>query len=81
MATAMRTILTAAGMEVVATGNDYAPHELLVVQRRVPSVWSARRNAAISRRYEGMQAAWNARHTAEREAWEAEQRASQAEGE
>ncbi|EMD24138.1 hypothetical protein B0293_03850 [Amycolatopsis azurea DSM 43854] len=65
MAVAMRTILTAAGMEVSGTGNDYAPHELLVTRRLVPSAWSARRDARFSRRFEAMGAAWNARHAAE----------------
>ncbi|WP_235096790.1 hypothetical protein [Amycolatopsis decaplanina] len=65
MSAAMRTILTAAGMEVSGTGNDYAPHELLVTRRLVPSVWRARRDARFARRYEAMGAAWNARNAAE----------------
>lgn len=64
MSAAMRAILTAAGMEVAGTGNDYAPHELLVTRRVVPSVWRARRDAQFSRRYESMVAAWNVRNAA-----------------
>ncbi|MEV6911215.1 hypothetical protein [Amycolatopsis sp. NPDC051071] len=65
MSTAMRIILTAAGMEVSVTDNDYAPHELLVTRRIVPSVWRARRDAQFTRRYESMGTAWNARNAAE----------------
>lgn len=64
MSEAMRKILTAAGLEVARTGNDYAPHELVVTRRVNPSVWRARRDAQFTRRHEGMLAAWNARHAA-----------------
>ncbi|WP_410657528.1 hypothetical protein [Amycolatopsis sp. lyj-112] len=65
MSTAMRAILTAAGLEVSGTDNDYAPHELLITRRVVPSVWRARRDAQFSRRYESMVAAWKVRNAAE----------------
>lgn len=65
MAEAIRKILTAAGFEVSDTDNDYAPHELLVTRRVAPSVWSARRDAQFTRRYDSMRAAWNARNAAE----------------
>ncbi|MEU3627522.1 hypothetical protein BS329_41100 [Amycolatopsis coloradensis] len=54
MSAAMRTILMAAGMEVSGTGNDYAPHELVVTRRVAPSVWRARRDAQFVRRTDSM---------------------------
>lgn len=65
MAEAMRKILTAAGLEVRRTENDYGPHELLVTRRVEPSVWRARRDATFTRRYESMQEAWRKRHAEE----------------
>ncbi|RSN39937.1 hypothetical protein DMC64_36375 [Amycolatopsis sp. WAC 04197] len=46
-------------------GNDYSPHELLVTRRVAPSVWSVRRDAQFTRRYDSMRAAWNARNAAD----------------
>ncbi|HET6705555.1 hypothetical protein [Amycolatopsis sp.] len=66
MSAAMRRILTAAGLEVTGSGNDYAPGELLVTRRLAPSVWQARRDARSNRRHESMRMAWNERHAAER---------------
>ncbi|WP_410632819.1 hypothetical protein [Amycolatopsis sp. cmx-4-83] len=66
MSEAMRKILTAAGLEVGSSGNDYAPGELLVTRRLTPSVWQARRDAQNSARHESMRQAWNARHAAGR---------------
>ncbi|WP_328449981.1 hypothetical protein [Amycolatopsis sp. NBC_00438] len=65
MAEAMRTILTAAGLEVADAGNDYLPGRFLVTRMVTPSVWQARRDARFARRHESMVAAWNARHAAE----------------
>ncbi|WP_228708344.1 hypothetical protein [Amycolatopsis keratiniphila] len=65
MAEAIRKILTAAGLEVSGTDNDYAPHELLVTRRVAPSVWSVRRDAQFTRRHDSMRAAWSARNAAE----------------
>lgn len=66
MSEAMRRILTAAGLEVTSSRNDYAPGELLVTRCLAPSVWQARRSARFRRRHESMLAAWNERHAAER---------------
>ncbi|MEU5261715.1 hypothetical protein [Amycolatopsis sp. NPDC021455] len=66
MGEAIRRILTAAGLEVTSSGNDYAPNELLVTRRLAPSPWQARRSAQLSRRHESMRVAWNERHAAER---------------
>jgi hypothetical protein len=65
MAEAMRKILTAAGLEVTGSGNDYAPDQLLVTRRLAPSPWQARRDAKFERQQEVMRAAWRAKHQAE----------------
>ncbi|OXM62524.1 hypothetical protein CF165_34290 [Amycolatopsis vastitatis] len=65
MAEAMRKILTAAGLEVTGSGNDYAPDQLLVTRRLAPSPWQARRDAKFERQQEVMRAAWQAKHEAE----------------
>lgn len=62
MGEAMRRILTLAGLEVVGTNNDYAPHESLVIRRETVSPWRARHDATFTRRYESMLAAWNRHH-------------------
>jgi hypothetical protein len=61
MAEAMRKILTAAGLEVTSSGNDYAPHELRVTGQVARSVWSVRRDAQFDRRHAVKGLAWNAR--------------------
>ncbi|WP_328644499.1 hypothetical protein OHS58_27695 [Amycolatopsis sp. NBC_00348] len=65
MAEAMRTILTAAGLEVADAGNDYMPGQFLVTRMVTPSAWQARRDARFARRHESMLAAWNTRLAAE----------------
>jgi hypothetical protein len=65
MAEAMRKILTAAGLEVADSGNDYAPHQLLVTRCLARSPWQVRRDAKFGRQQETMRAAWNAKHEAE----------------
>jgi hypothetical protein len=65
MAEAMRKILTAAGLEVTGSGNDYAPAQLLVTRRLVPSPWRSRRDAEFERQQKVMRAAWQAQHEAE----------------
>ncbi|WP_233223950.1 hypothetical protein [Amycolatopsis sp. CA-128772] len=65
MAEAMRKILTAAGLEVADSGDDYAPHQLLVTRRLARSPWQARRDAKFERQQESMHAAWKAKHEAE----------------
>jgi hypothetical protein len=62
MGEAMRRILTLAGLEVVGTGNDYAPHELLVIRQATVSPWRARHDATFTSRYESMVEAWNRHH-------------------
>ncbi|WP_372659966.1 hypothetical protein [Amycolatopsis kentuckyensis] len=64
MAEAMRKILTAAGLEVTGSGNDYAPDQLLVTRCLTPSPWQARRDAKFERQQEAMTAAWQAQHAA-----------------
>ncbi|QUQ71820.1 hypothetical protein [Kutzneria sp. CA-103260] len=66
MQEAMRKIMTTAGLEVVDTDNDYAPHELLVTRLLTKSPWQQRRSAAHERRGDRMRAAWNQRHEDER---------------
>ncbi|SFW79278.1 hypothetical protein [Amycolatopsis australiensis] len=66
MGEAMRKILTAAGLEVTPTLNDYEPHELLVTRSLAPSPWRARHDARFRERYESMRRAWNSRLAAER---------------
>ncbi|MEA5362873.1 hypothetical protein VA596_25295 [Amycolatopsis sp., V23-08] len=61
MKDALRRILTAAGFAVADSGNDYAPHGLLVTGRPEVSPWEARRSAALHRRQEKMIAVWNNR--------------------
>jgi hypothetical protein len=61
MRDALRGILTAAGFEVAGSGNDYAPHDLLVTGRQEISPWQARRDAELGRRHERMRAVWNER--------------------
>jgi hypothetical protein len=58
MGEAMRRILTLAGLEVAGAGNDYAPHELLVIRRVAVSPWRARHDATFTRRHESMREAW-----------------------
>ncbi|WIX97886.1 hypothetical protein QRX60_27810 [Amycolatopsis mongoliensis] len=65
MSEAMRKILTAAGLEVTAGGNEYVPGELLVTRRLAPSPWQARCDARAGRRRESMRPARNARHAAD----------------
>ncbi|MEV6448087.1 hypothetical protein [Amycolatopsis sp. NPDC051716] len=65
MAEAMRKILTAAGLEVADSGNDYAPDQLLVTRRLARSPWQVRRDAKFERQQAVMQAAWQAKHEAE----------------
>jgi hypothetical protein len=65
MAEAMRKILTAAGLEVADSGDDYAPYQLLVTRCLARSPWQVRRDAKFERQQESMRAAWNARHQAE----------------
>jgi hypothetical protein len=73
MQEAMRSILTAAGLEVVDTDNDYAPHELLVTRRNSVSPWRARHDATFTRQYETMQEGWRRHHEQERAANEQDQ--------
>ncbi|MFB9684197.1 hypothetical protein [Amycolatopsis plumensis] len=65
MAEAMRKILTAAGLEVADSGDDYSPDQLLVTRRLAPSPWQARRDAKFQRQQESMHAVWRAKHEAE----------------
>ncbi|MGW4484074.1 hypothetical protein ACWEOE_09565 [Amycolatopsis sp. NPDC004368] len=65
MGAAMHAILTAAGLKVERTANDYAPDELLVTGRLAPSPWRARRDAQFLARHEKMVTAHNERHAAE----------------
>ncbi|MFF4595275.1 hypothetical protein [Amycolatopsis sp. NPDC001319] len=65
MEEAMFAILTAAGLEVERTANDYARNELLVTGRLAPSPWKARRDAQFLARHEKMVTAHNERHAAE----------------
>jgi hypothetical protein len=65
MAEAMRKILTAAGLDVTGSGDDYSPGQLLVTRRLAPSPWQARREAHFERQNKSMTAAWQARHVAE----------------
>ncbi|MFI5586611.1 hypothetical protein ACIA5G_16335 [Amycolatopsis sp. NPDC051758] len=65
MSEAMQKILTAAGLEVTGSGNEYTPAELLVTRRLAPSAWQARRTARARSRHESMRLAWNARHSAD----------------
>lgn len=62
MQQAIRTILSAAGFEVTATGNDYAPFELLVTQRLALSPWQQRRDRRSTDRMDTMRAAWTKHH-------------------
>ncbi|MGV9363268.1 hypothetical protein [Amycolatopsis sp. NPDC003731] len=65
MAEAMRKILTAAGLEVTDSGDDYSPDQLLVTRCLARSPWQVRRDAKFERQQESMREAWNARHAAE----------------
>jgi hypothetical protein len=65
MAEAMRKILTAAGLEIADSGDDYTPHQLLVTRCLARSPWRVRRDAKFERQQESMRAAWNAKHEAE----------------
>ncbi|WP_242546086.1 hypothetical protein [Amycolatopsis sp. MtRt-6] len=56
MAEAMRKILTAAGLDVTGSGDDYAPHQLLVTRRLALSPWQARRDAKFQRQQDAMRA-------------------------
>ncbi|MEU4674851.1 hypothetical protein AB0F91_44665 [Amycolatopsis sp. NPDC023774] len=65
MREALFAILTAVGLEVERTANDYAPNELLVTGRLAQSPWRARRDAQVLARHEKMRTAHNERHAAE----------------
>ncbi|SFJ83884.1 hypothetical protein [Amycolatopsis sacchari] len=54
----MRTILTAAGIEVTRADPGEGPHALLVTRRLAPSPWLARRDAEFDARYEKKRVAW-----------------------